>query len=1523
MYHRADGTVDVKLLADLGYIADRLRNLEQKWDLTELKDLHRRIVLKFDDPPASVLRQHSALALTPAAPSPAPPVPTGSPQPDEQGEGHGSAVVIVTTAASESPSAVYCDARATTPRDDEARSGGSSSQHTLDDVSDLDEGARKLDQLEDLLIAFYRNCGRAERSEDPYTDVRFASGSNALTPAQHAAPSGPKTTKKKEPTKQQPTPNGGDGDNRATTTAEHGQQRQPVPCPPRTMSESATDHCQQDTLPSAAPAAATGQPALGGSSQQQQQQQQQAQHSQPLRSIYDGDAESGDLVGVVAGPATERGEPLVSTDDDDDTVTVTTETSSECCSQQTVVVVGDDEPGTHRQELSRPASQSVTDRAAGGGAAPGNDTTGTSDDEEEDSEDGTGRTAGDGDYRGYPAADTLERIANGGAEELLAVRDEPPPVRRCSFGYGAEFDPPDCEQSKRLRRHISELTNNFCTPQQFQQMYDNLDTITDNDLKLLIRELKRKIEFAERMNWLCLSSRPRGPPHRKTSLPKHTDVKQRFLEVCNQTLSDEVKAALRLPAFDSYEWEDWDVIHLMQTMFVELNLVDKFGIPIETLREWLYEVYKHYNDVPFHNYRHCFCVAQMMYAITWHTNLVQRLGELEVLVLLVSCICHDLDHPGYNNIYQINARTELALRYNDISPLENHHCSIAFRLLEHPECNIFRNMSKEMFKDVREGIIRCILATDMARHNEILTQFQEATPEFDYSNKVHTNLLCMVLIKVADISNEARPMDVAEPWVDRLLLEFFAQSAAEKSEGLPVTPFMDPDKVSKPGSQVRFIGLVLLPLFEALGELLPELTDLIITPVRVALDYYKRLNDAANKTRRSIAEAEASSESGGSPQLPRSQSGISVKSRRSIPSQKSASRTSVDEPILIAAELHDLPEGSESGDSETATEVDVAEKTSKFKVDTESIHRKQSHPNSRKGSREKRPSMIGEYYTTGTRIRGSHGNIQHTNRTYFGSNRAISLDQYSNNRRMSDGVPIQTVHSDNSVLYYHHQRQHRSLDHDTMCSSSDKSTSLNSGSTPAETPMAAQQQQQHSACGGRRSSARDEDCENMNLHVPSSGKRLGKLFGSGASASGNTQSVAVANLKNNNSGNVTGSSGSGSAAGKHLSRMLSFNQQQKLDKLRNNNNSQSKNNNNNNNSNNNNNNSSSSNNNNTIGSNTTKNSGASVNNHVRLPAKDAANVAKTAAASAATATSRSAGSCGLLRRQAAAAGGSGGDIDGTISGSVGVLDGGGAEGKGARVDGSNGATAGTAGAGTKSFMSRLRQLTGRLSFSFDSRESKKVQLVSATTIKHDQAPRTKLAMLEKSRTIDVSGPVAICGGGDGTPVGGSHGVAPVPDSFLMGASVVMNQPKSISPILMQHRHSEVLSGLVAAGGTARNRAYSLDVPIGGRGNCCRSLSGSTTGGGAGSSCGGSHRSLTFSLNNKSLTEDNADGASLALVSSDGHKSAAAPVRNGTDTSLLLLVDDPSSSSMGGGSKLALAGVGSSGGPGAPGSSDGI
>lgn len=62
------------------------------------------------------------------------------------------------------------------------------------------------------------------------------------------------------------------------------------------------------------------------------------------------------------------------------------------------------------------------------------------------------------------------------------------------------------------------------------------------------------------------------------------------------------------------------------------------------------------------------------------------------------------------------------------------------------------------------------------------------------------------------------------------------QSDVEKLEGLPVAPFMDREKVSKPSSQVGFIRFVLLPLFESLGQLFPQLEVSILTITQLHID---------------------------------------------------------------------------------------------------------------------------------------------------------------------------------------------------------------------------------------------------------------------------------------------------------------------------------------------------------------------------------------------------------------------------------------------------------------------------------------------------------------------------------------------------------------------------------------------------------------------------------------------------------------------------------------------------------------
>ncbi|XP_076270902.1 phosphodiesterase 9 isoform X2 [Rhynchophorus ferrugineus] len=505
------------------------------------------------------------------------------------------------------------------------------------------------------------------------------------------------------------------------------------------------------------------------------------------------------------------------------------------------------------------------------------------------------------------------------------------------------------------------------------------------DLRKEVDAFRERLETDQNLSWLGFykqlpeplsSEECRRLQYRRKSDSVKKRVKQNFANICDTQVSDAIRQWLRMPSFDARPWEDEELLLLLQQMYLEHDFCSKFAIDISTLRNFLYEVYKNYNEVPFHNFRHCFCVAQMLYAISWSVDLPSKIGDLEVLILLTSCICHDLDHPGYNNIYQINAKTELAIRYNDISPLENHHCSVAFRILENEDCNIFKSFSSDDFKQVREGMIRCILATDMARHNEILTNFREILPCFNYNDKAHVNLLCMVLIKVSDISNEARPMDIAEPWLDRLLQEFFKQSDAEKLEGLPVTPFMDREKITKPSSQCSFIGCVLLPLFEALGELLTELQDLIIQPVREALDYYKRLNEMSREERlhrKSIVTELAADHNSSSPEsantLPKSSSNISFKGKSTAFQQNRSRSRSTDEeesyniggdgallPPHEDQSLEDVQEDPESGDSETANEVEVSEKALKFKISTECslpATGRKSYPGSRKGSRER------------------------------------------------------------------------------------------------------------------------------------------------------------------------------------------------------------------------------------------------------------------------------------------------------------------------------------------------------------------------------------------------------------------------------------------------------------------------------------------------------------------------------------------------------------------------------------------
>ncbi|XP_042212478.1 uncharacterized protein LOC121859606 [Homarus americanus] len=542
--------------------------------------------------------------------------------------------------------------------------------------------------------------------------------------------------------------------------------------------------------------------------------------------------------------------------------------------------------------------------------------------------------------------------------------DLPPNTPDTPYRLHVAATPCNGNKLNRLGVDLMDLEQRLCEVERsVASLRADLPPVVD-DLRRAVDSFKMRLETTEHLSWLGFYKEGIGEPlgrlgnshpywkhvqYRRKVEEEVSTVFTKFREICDAVVEEETRVLLRLPSFNNWAWEDWEILLLLQHMYNDLGLTTTFGIETEVLRSFLCRVYHCYNQVPFHNFQHAFCVTQMMYGMICKCELQRRLGDLDVLILLTSCICHDLDHPGFNNIYQINAKTELALRYNDISPLENHHCSVAFTVLERNECNIFRNVPAEDYKKIREGMIRCILATDMARHNEILSDFREAIPA-----KINC-MLSMILIKVADISNEARPLDIAEPWLECLMQEFFNQSDLEKLEGLPVSPFMDREKVTKPSSQCSFIGFVLLPLFEALGKVMPELDELIIQPVKYALDHYRRLNEASKKASEEMEIVQAAEEEQ-QPERPSSQ--ISQDNgKRTV--QKTESSYSLGSRASSRASFY-RSNTVECGDIEiddddmTETEVDVSERTSKFKISTD-VHKSPS----RRNSSERRSSVGG------------------------------------------------------------------------------------------------------------------------------------------------------------------------------------------------------------------------------------------------------------------------------------------------------------------------------------------------------------------------------------------------------------------------------------------------------------------------------------------------------------------------------------------------------------------------------------
>ncbi|CDU16958.1 cGMP-specific 3',5'-cyclic phosphodiesterase alpha, putative [Plasmodium yoelii] len=278
---------------------------------------------------------------------------------------------------------------------------------------------------------------------------------------------------------------------------------------------------------------------------------------------------------------------------------------------------------------------------------------------------------------------------------------------------------------------------------------------------------------------------------------------------------------------DIYDWNaDIELIY-KRNIFISIGYKLLYPLGVletnfnnEKLKNFLLKIYSLYNDLPYHNSFHAAQVAHFTKSMLFMLDLNKKISGIDEFCLHVSSLCHDVGHPGLNNFFLIKSENELALTYNDSNVLENYHCSLVFKTLKDPNCNIFANYPNNIFITCKKNIIRAILSTDMKNHFEYISTFRTNREFIDYENLSNEQLwqiFCLIL-KGSDIGHSTLEWKKHLEWTLKINEEFYLQGLLEKSLNMSKSFLCDTISIDKLAiSQIDFLKHLCIPLFNELN----------------------------------------------------------------------------------------------------------------------------------------------------------------------------------------------------------------------------------------------------------------------------------------------------------------------------------------------------------------------------------------------------------------------------------------------------------------------------------------------------------------------------------------------------------------------------------------------------------------------------------------------------------------------------------------------------------------------------------
>ncbi|KAL7988567.1 hypothetical protein Chor_007486 [Crotalus horridus] len=299
-----------------------------------------------------------------------------------------------------------------------------------------------------------------------------------------------------------------------------------------------------------------------------------------------------------------------------------------------------------------------------------------------------------------------------------------------------------------------------------------------------------------------------------------------LMELLKEVLPDPEECEIYAFHFSDFEWTELDLVKCGIQMYYELGVVKKFQIPQEVLVRFVFSVSKGYRKITYHNWRHGFNTGKLK----------QYYTDLEAFAMVTAALCHDIDHRGTNNLYQMKSQNPLA-KLHGSSILERHHLEFGKFLLSEESLNIYQNLNRRQYEHVNHLMEIAIIATDLALYFKKRTMFQKIVEEsknyqdqkkwVEYLSLESTKkeIIMAMMMTACDLSAIAKPWEIQSKVALFVAAEFWEQGDLEISvlQQQPI-PMMDRRKAAElPKLQVGFIDFVCTFVYKEFSQFHPEI----------------------------------------------------------------------------------------------------------------------------------------------------------------------------------------------------------------------------------------------------------------------------------------------------------------------------------------------------------------------------------------------------------------------------------------------------------------------------------------------------------------------------------------------------------------------------------------------------------------------------------------------------------------------------------------------------------------------------